>query len=120
MSVLVYIGWLVSVIGALPLILGGAMNIMKTPGMVKNMEHVGFPPDVFPVFGIIRVVIAALSLFPRTSLVGVILATGWMGGAISAHVRVKDRYLIQVVIPILIWVGFGLRHQSAMHSLLRF
>jgi hypothetical protein len=41
-----------------------------------------------------------------------------MGGAIAAHVRVRDNYVIQVILPILIWVGFGLRHQSEIRALL--
>ena len=120
MFTLVYVGWMVSIIGALPLVLGGAMNMMKASVMVKNMEHVIFSPYVLPVFGFIKIVIAAVSLIPATSFIGEILATGWMGGAISAHIRVKDPYFVQVLIPIVIWVGFGLRHQDATHSLLGF
>jgi hypothetical protein len=120
MPLLLYIGWVFSILGALILIMGGVMNIVKAPVMVKNMEHIGFSADVLPAFGVIKVLIATLSLIPLTSFLGVILATGWMGGAVSAHVRVRDRYIVQVTIPILIWVGFGLRHPSAMHSLLGF
>jgi hypothetical protein len=42
------------------------------------------------------------------------------GGAMAAHVRVRDKFFIQAAVPITIWVGFGIRHQSAMHSLLGF
>jgi len=117
---LVYVGWIAGIIGGLPLVLGGAMNMMKTSVMVKDMGHVGFSPDVLPVSRFIKFLIAAVSLVPATSLIGVILATGWMGGAISAHIRVKDPYLVQVLIPIVIWVGFGLRHLNAMYSFLGF
>ena len=99
MFTLIYVGWIVSIIGALPLVLGGAMNMMKASVMVRNMEHVGFSPDVLPVSRFIKFLIAAASLVPPTSFIGVILATGWMGGAISAHIRVKDPYFVQVLIP---------------------
>ena len=115
---LLYVGWFLSLLGVLPLIVGGFLNIFRVLVMVNNMEHVGYSPTILPSFGAIKILIATLSLIPSTSFVGVILATGWMGGAISAHVRVKDQYLVQVIIPVLIWIGFGLRHQSAMHSLL--
>lgn len=115
-----YLGWALSLLGVLPLIVGGILNVLKAPIMVKNMLHVGFPTDVLPRFGIIKILIAMLSLVPSTSLIGVILATGWMGGAISAHVRVNDPYYVQIVIPILIWLGFGLRQQDAMRILLKF
>jgi len=115
-----YIGWAVTVLGVLPLIMGGIMNILKAPVMIKNMEHIGFSAEVLPAFGVIKILIATLSLAPTTSFIGVILATGWMGGAISAHVRVRDRYFVQTIIPMFIWIGFGLRHQSAMRFLLCF
>jgi hypothetical protein len=115
---LLYVGWVLSLLGVLPLIVGGFLNIFKAPVMVKNMEHVGYSPAILPSFGAIKILIATLSLIPSTSFVGVILAIGWMGGAISAHIRVKDQYVVQVIIPVLIWIGFGLRHQSAMYSLL--
>jgi hypothetical protein len=72
MFTLVYVGCIVSIIGALPLVLGGAMNMMKASVMVKNMEHVGFSPDVLSVFGFIKIVIVAMSLVPATSFIGVI------------------------------------------------
>ena len=115
---LLYVGWALSFLGALPLIVGGFLYVLKAPVMVKNMEHAGYSPAILPLFGVTKILIATLSLIPSTSFVGVILATGWMGGAISAHVRVKSQYVVQVIIPVLIWIGFGLRHQSAMHSLL--
>jgi len=50
----------------------------------------------------------------------VILETAWMGGAIAAHVRVKDKYAVQLIIPLLVWLGFGLRHQPDLHRLFGF
>lgn len=111
-------GFVLSVLGALPLIASGILYILKKPAMLKNMEHVGYPSSLLAPFGTIKIMIAALTLIPATSLVGVILATGWMGGAIAAHVRIGDRYVIQALIPISIWVGFGLRHQNQMRALL--
>jgi hypothetical protein len=116
----IMVGWVLSALAAAFLFLAGVMNILKAPPAIKSMEAVGYPLDLLRTFGFFKVLIAILSLFPVTSLIGAILATGWMGGAIAAHVRVKDKFFIQAVIPIIIWIGFGLRHQSAMHSLLGF
>jgi DoxX-like family len=111
-------GFVLSVLGAFPLVVSGILYILKKPVMLKNMEHVGYTSSVLTPFGIIKIIIAALTLIPATSFIGVILATGWMGGAIAAHVRVGDKYVIQVILPILIWVGFGLRHQNEIRALL--
>jgi hypothetical protein len=43
-----------------------------------------------------------------------------MGGVIAAHIRIKEKYVIQMIFPIFIWIGFGLRHQAEMHALLGF
>jgi DoxX-like protein len=111
-------GLVLSVLGAFPLVVSGILYILKNPVMLKNVEHVGYSSNVMTPFGIIKIIIAALTLIPATSFVGVILATGWMGGAIAAHVRVGDKYVIQVIIPILIWVGLGFRHQNEIRALL--
>jgi hypothetical protein len=120
METSITIGWVLSVLTMVPFFLGGTLFILRMGPPMKSQEHIGFPLDLVTAFGVIKILIGILTLVPATSLVGVILATGWMGGAIAAHVRVRDSYLYQVVIPILIWVGFGLRHQAAMHSLLGF
>jgi len=39
---------------------------------------------------------------------------GWSGGAIAAHLRVHDKFVIQMIVPIVIWIGFGLRHVDQM------
>jgi len=66
------------------------------------------------------ILIGTLTLIPSTAFLGVILETAWMGGAIAAHVRVRDNYVLQLIIPILVWIGFGLRYQAEMHRLFGF
>lgn len=118
METSVIVGWVLSLLGAAALFAGGVLDILRNPGMVKNMEEIGFPLETLRPFGFIKAIIAVLSLVPATAFVGVILATGWMGGAIAAHVRVRKNYAVQVILPIVYWIGFGLRHQSTMRMLL--
>jgi hypothetical protein len=82
------------------------------------MTHLGFEVAQMRGLGVAKIVIAVLTLVPATSLVGVILATGWMGGAIAAHLRVRDGFVIQTIVPVLIWIGFGLRYEPAVKQLL--
>ncbi len=114
----IIIGWVLTGLGGVFLLLSGVANILKAPPAIKSMEEVGYPIDVLRPFGVCKVIIATLCLLPATSFIGSILATGWMGGAMAAHVRVRDKFFIQALVPIIIWIGFGLRHQAAMHSLL--
>jgi hypothetical protein len=80
--------------------------------VVKNLGAFGFKTESLRPLGVVEMTIALLTLVPATSLLGVILATGWMGGAIATHFRVGDRFVIQTIVPLLIWAGFGLRHQA--------
>ena len=114
------IGLVISVIAVFPFLFGAFLNLTKNAQAVKNIEHIGFSPKFLAPFGISSLLLAVLTLVPATSFLGVVLATGWMGGAIAAHLRVRDNYVLQTVIPILIWVGFGLRHPVELHHLFGF
>jgi hypothetical protein len=116
----IIIGWVLSTLAAAFLLLSGVMYLMKVPPVIKRFEEVGYPINLLRPFGFCKILIATLCLVPATSFVGLILATGWLGGAIAAHVRVKDKFIAPALFLILLWVGFGLRHQSAMHGLFGF
>jgi hypothetical protein len=111
------VGFALSVVGILPIAVSGVMYLFRAPVAVKNMQHIGFSHRLAP-FGIIKILISALTMIPATSFVGAILATGWMGGAIAAHIRIRENFVFQALLPILIWVGFGLRHQAEIRALL--
>lgn len=116
------IGCVISVLGVLPFFGGGILNITKSPVARRNIDHVGYPSGFVVYFGVSVITLGILTLIPATSFLGAILATAWMGGAIAAHVRIRDKPSVTLgimVIPICIWVGFGLRHLPEMHSLLR-
>jgi len=112
------IGLGLSIVGAFPLFVSGVLFVAHHPNVVKNFKGIEFDVGQMTALGLAKVAIAILTLVPATSFIGVILATGWMGGAIAAHLRVHERFVIQAVVPILIWIGFGLRHVDQMRQLL--
>ena len=120
MNTFAMVGFGVSVLGAFPLLASGILFILHHPAVMKNMSHLGFEVAQMRGLGLTKLVIALLTLIPATSFIGVILATGWMGGAIAAHVRVRDTFAIQAIVPIVIWIGFGLRHEATVRQLLGF
>lgn len=111
------IGYGISVLSAFPLLASGVMFTLRHPTAVENMTHLNFEVGQMRALGLAKIAIAILTLIPATSFVGVVLATGWMGGAIAAHLRVHDKFVIQMIIPIVIWIGFGLRHVDEMRQL---
>ena len=113
------VGWVLGVIGVLPLLASCTMLVTSYPVVMKNLARFGFNVDIVrKPFALIELTIAVLALMPATSVLGAILATGWMGGAIATHLRVGDKFVIQAAIPIVIWTGFVLRHRDWIQPLL--
>jgi hypothetical protein len=75
----------------------------------KGLAHLGLSADLVKVIGIIEIVCVVLYAIPLTSVLGAILITGYMGGAIFAHLRVGDSVVFQVAIGGLAWLGLFLR-----------
>jgi DoxX-like family len=89
------------------------IKILMLSPAVEGTTALGYPADrVFPI-GVIELVCLVLYLIPRTSVLGAVLLTGYLGGAIATHVRVGSPLLSHTLFPIyvavLIWGGLYLR-----------
>jgi len=104
-------GWIMSALPALFLLFGGVMDLVKPPAVVEGTIKMGYPESIITGLGIVVLLCTILYLIPRTSVLGAILLTGYLGGAVATHVRVLD--LRSVPIPILfavvLWGGLYLR-----------
>lgn len=60
----------------------------------------------------IEIAVAILFLIPRTSFVGAILVTGYLGGAVWTHLRVGDPWFFPIIIGVVMWVALGLRRPA--------
>jgi len=67
--------------------------------------------------GIVELLSTILYLIPRTSILGAILLTGYMGGAIATHVRVGDAFIAQTAVGIFLWGGLFLRYPALRQML---
>jgi hypothetical protein len=104
------VGWIIS--GIVGLFLGGPSAIGKFvewDGKAKMFEHIGFSTELIFQIGILEVVLAMLFVIPRTSFLGAILLTGYLGGATVTHLRVGDPFVMPIIIGIVMWIGLGLR-----------
>jgi hypothetical protein len=59
--------------------------------------------------GIVELTCTILYVIPRTSVLGAILLTGYLGGATATHVRVADAYFMPILVGVLVWLGLYLR-----------
>jgi len=75
----------------------------------QGMNHLGLALNLVSTIGFIEIACTVIYLIPRTSILGAILVTGYMGGAILAHLRVGDPVLTQVMVGVIAWAGVYLR-----------
>jgi hypothetical protein len=90
-----------------------AMKVLQVAPAVEGTTQLGYQTGVILPLGIVQLVCLALYLLPRTSVLGAILWTGYLGGAIATHVRVGNPLFTQVLFPVyvamLLWGGLWLR-----------
>src|SRR6266850_8235305 len=105
-------GRTMSALPALFLLVDGAMKLVKPEPVVKATVELGYPEGVLFGLGMVLLACNILYLIPRTAVLGAILLTGYLGGAVATHVRVGSA-LFSIVFPIifgvLIWGGLYLR-----------
>ena len=103
-------GWILSGLVAAMLMGPSAVGkFVEWEGKAKMFEHLGFSNELIMKIGVLEIVLAILFLIPRTSFLGAILLTGYLGGATVTHVRVGDPFYTPIIIGVVMWIGLGLR-----------
>ena len=108
--------WSGRILGALSilfLLMDGVMKLIKPAPVVEATVRLGYPESVIQSLGIVLLVCTILYAIPRTSILGAILLTGYLGGAVAANVRVGNplfsHTLFPVYVALLVWGGLYLR-----------
>jgi hypothetical protein len=108
--------WAGRVITALPvlfLLFDIVIKLLQIAPVRESFARLGYPESVAVGIGTLELVCLAVYLIPRTSVLGAILLTGYLGGAVATHVRVGDPLVSHILFPTyvgaLIWGGLYLR-----------
>ena len=107
-----WIGLVMSGLPALFLLVDGVMKLFEPAVVVDTTVQLGFPEAVILPLGVVLLACTVLYLVPRTAVLGAILLTGYLGGAVATHVRVGEGafpILFPVIIGALLWGGLVLR-----------
>lgn len=104
-----WLSWVLSIIPCLLLLFSASMKFFPPEGFQEGLDHMGWPAGLMRYLGVVEVLSTLLYLFPRTSVLGAVLLTGYMGGAIATHVRIGDPFLIQLAIGVIAWFALWLR-----------
>ena len=106
-------GRVMSGIACLFLAFDASMKVLKVPEAVQGTVDLGYPAGVLLWLGIVQVVCLVAYLVPRTAVLGAVLWTGYLGGAIATHVRLEHPWATHILFPIyvavLLWGGLWLR-----------
>jgi len=100
-------------VGAFMLV-DGVMKLFKPAVVVEGTVKLGYSEAVIVPLGIVLTLATLLYLLPRTAVLGAILLTGYLGGAVNTHVRASGtafEILFPVVFGILAWGGLWLRDE---------
>jgi hypothetical protein len=107
------VGWALSILSILFLTVDAVMKIVLAQPVVEGSLKLGYPPSTMPVIGTVLLLCTVLYAVPRTAVVGAVLLTGYLGGAIATHVRVGDPLVSHTLFPIYLavffWGGLYLR-----------
>ena len=89
------------------------LKVLRLGPAVEGTASLGYPASSVHWIGLIELVCLALYLVPRTSVLGALLMTGYLGGAVATHVRISSPLLTHTLFPIYValflWAGLYLR-----------
>jgi len=108
-----YAGWTLSVLVILFMIMDLTMKFMQLPIVLTTTEQLGWPTSSVTTLAVLLSVATALYAFPQTCVLGAILLTGYLGGAVATHVRIGSplfsHVLFGVYLGVAAWAGLWLR-----------
>ena len=106
-------GRAMSALPAVMLLFSGILKLTRIEPVLEGFVKLGYPASVALGIGIVEIACVVLYVIPRTAILGAILVTGYLGGAVATHVRVGDPFFSQALVPfylgVLVWGGLYLR-----------
>ena len=107
------IGWVLSGLAIAFLVLDGGMKLVPLEVVTTTMVELGYPPELSRGLGVLILACTVLYAIPRTSVLGAVLLTGLLGGAVATHLRigspVLSHLLFGVYLGLFVWGGLYLR-----------
>lgn len=109
---MLWVGRIISGLMIVFMLFDAGVKILKLPAAVEGTVRLGYPVSTIQPVGVIALVCVLLYAIPRTSILGAILLTGYLGGATATQVRVQDAWFVfPAVLGALIWAGLYFRDE---------
>ena len=106
---LLWTGWILTVLPLLFMVSGAIAGLLKPELMMQGLSELGYSLTLGRWITILELIYIVIYLVPRTSVLGVILLTSYLGGATASHLRVGQSPVIAIVVCIMLWAGLYCR-----------
>lgn len=119
----IWIGWGLTGLVTVFLLMDSVMKLLALPVVLEAGQSIGFPgASMNRTLGLLLLACTALFLIPRTAILGAILITAFLGGAVATHVRLGaplfSHVLFGVYVGIVMWAGLGLRYPNLLRLMI--
>jgi hypothetical protein len=109
-------GQVISLLAVAFLLFDAVIHLLAIEPVAESFRELGFPGWQALPIGVLELACLALYAIPRTSVLGAVLLTGYLGGAVCAHVRAESPLLSTTLFPvylgIAVWAGLYLRDEK--------
>lgn len=102
-------GWVMTILPALMFLFSGVMKFVPSPQLTEGFAHLQLPLAWAAKLALLELACVVIYLIPRTAVIGAILLTGYLGGAMLTHLRVGEPPVVHVILGIVLWGGVYLR-----------
>jgi DoxX-like family len=108
---MIWTGRILSGLVVVFMLFNGVIAATRPPFALGGFAHLGYPDSAALGVAIALLACAVIYAIPRTSVLGAILMTGYLGGATASHVRIGEPFFFPVVVAVLAWIGIYLREE---------
>jgi hypothetical protein len=96
------------------LLFDAVIKLIPIAAVTEGFSKLGYPPGIERPIGALLLTCVLLYVVPRTSILGAVLLTGYLGGAVNTHVRIADPLFTHTLFPVYVgafaWAGLYLRN----------
>ena len=108
---MLWAGYIASTLPVLMLVMSAVMKFLKPADVTEGFTKLGWDMNLATALGILELACTVIYVIPRTAVLGAILLTGYLGGAIATHVRIGEQFIAPAIMGVFIWGGLWLRDQ---------
>lgn len=104
-------GWIITGLVGLFLLFDAIVKLIMVNEVIEASVRLGYPENTMFGIGLVLLISTILYLIPKSAVLGAILLSAYLGGAVTTHVRVGDPFYFPIVMGILVWIGIYLREK---------